>query len=94
MPTPPTPTPTPTAQQLRHLLSRYAQARIAQFERDTPARRKALTEATRALCAVTSAPDIKTALFKADDLLAATCPEDHLTRRAAGARETSRVLMT
>ncbi|MFE0498102.1 DUF5133 domain-containing protein [Streptomyces albidoflavus] len=83
-----------TAQHLRVLLSRYAEARIAQFERDTVSNRRALKEAAEVLCGATGSPDIKAALFKADDLLAAGAPELHLPRRAAGARETSRVLMT
>ncbi|MBL3805988.1 DUF5133 domain-containing protein [Streptomyces sp. SID7982] len=92
VPTPPATT-TPSAQRLRTLLSQYAQVRIAQFERDTPANRRALDEATRALCAATGSPDIKAALFKADDLLAATCPQGRLPAHTAGARQTSRALL-
>ncbi|MFD5182188.1 DUF5133 domain-containing protein [Streptomyces sp. NPDC058372] len=66
---------TPLPQLLRTLLSRYAQARISQFECDTAANRRALGDAAYTLCVTTGTRDIKEALYRADDLLAGNCPE-------------------
>ncbi|MFJ9251036.1 DUF5133 domain-containing protein [Streptomyces sp. NPDC101776] len=60
---------TPRHQVLRTLLSRYADARIMQFENDTAESRRRLDDMTHALCVTTGAHTIENALALADDLL-------------------------
>ncbi|MBK3575644.1 DUF5133 domain-containing protein [Streptomyces sp. MBT65] len=60
---------TPKPQVLRILLSRYAEARIMQFESDTAENRHRLDDMTHALCVTTGVHTIEHALALADDLL-------------------------
>lgn len=63
---------TANLQAMRALLARYASARFAHAERETPESRRALQDATRALCAATATSAIEEAIEAADLVLEKT----------------------
>ncbi|WP_328318285.1 DUF5133 domain-containing protein [Streptomyces sp. NBC_00388] len=77
---------TPDPQVLRTLLARYATARIALLEQDTPDGRRALEDVTYTLCVATSTRTIKDAILAADTALGVSRPAG----AAAGTTPSSR----
>ncbi|MEV7192355.1 DUF5133 domain-containing protein [Streptomyces sp. NPDC093510] len=74
----------PEPRQVRTLLARYANARIALAEKPGPAWQRELADVTRTLCTVTGTRSITRAIAAADEVLAA----------AKGARATRRTSLT
>ncbi|MER8258076.1 DUF5133 domain-containing protein [Streptomyces albidoflavus] len=77
---------TPHPQRLRTLLARYAQARIAHFENEGEATRRALEDATYTLCVTTGTSTAEAALHRADDLLAGSAAPYRSSVRDQGER--------
>jgi len=65
---------TPDPQVLRTLLARYATARIALLEQDTPAGRRALEDVSYTLCVATSTRSVNDAILAADYVLGVARP--------------------